>query len=87
MICDPVAELVEVPCLGKNVVAAVNAVAAANMLLAGVDALIPLDEVIVSMYEVGSLLPRELRCTGLGGLAVTPTGKSLKAGIGCPRAR
>ena len=86
MICDPVAELVEVPCLGKNVVAAVNAVAAANMLLAGVDALIPLDEVIISMYEVGSLLPRELRCTGLGGLAVTPTGKSLKAGIGCPRA-
>jgi L-serine dehydratase len=87
MICDPVAELVEVPCLGKNVVAAVNAVAAANMLLAGVDAIIPLDEVIISMYEVGSLLPRELRCTGLGGLAVTPTGKSLKAGIGCPRAR
>lgn len=85
MICDPVAELVEVPCLGKNVMGAVNAVAAANMLLAGVNALIPLDEVIVSMYEVGKLLPRELRCTGLGGLAVTPTGKALKAGISCPK--
>ena len=86
MICDPVAELVEVPCLGKNVVAVANALAAANMALAGVDPVIPLDEVIESMYQVGIMLPRELRCTGLGGVAVTKTGQEIKrriAGMKC----
>ncbi|HHW03739.1 MAG TPA: hypothetical protein GXX35_13200 [Thermoanaerobacterales bacterium] len=78
LICDPVAELVEVPCLGKNVMAAVNAVASANMALAGVYPVIPLDEVIQAMYQVGKMLPRDLRCTGLGGLAVTTTGQEIK---------
>jgi len=76
--CDPVANLVEVPCLGKNVLCAVNAVASANMALAGVDPVIPLDEVITSMYEVGLMLPRELRCTGLGGLATTKTSREIR---------
>lgn len=78
MICDPVAELVEVPCLGKNVVAVANALSSANMALAGVDPVIPLDEVIQAMYQVGTMLPRELRCTGLGGVAVTGTGRAIK---------
>ncbi|MBA1336746.1 MAG: L-serine dehydratase, beta subunit / L-serine dehydratase, alpha subunit [Firmicutes bacterium] len=81
LICDPVAELVEVPCLGKNVMAATNAIASANMAIAGVDPIIPLDEVIKSMYDVGVMLPRELRCTGLGGLAVTETAQRIKRNI------
>ncbi|MFO7887720.1 MAG: L-serine ammonia-lyase, iron-sulfur-dependent, subunit alpha [Eubacteriales bacterium] len=74
MVCDPVGDRVEVPCLGKNVMAGTNAVACANMALAGFDKVIPLDETIESMYKVGHMLPPELRCTGKGGLSVTPTG-------------
>ena len=59
MICDPVANRVEVPCLGRNVLAASNALASANMALAGFDAVIPLDEVIQAMDEVGRSLPHE----------------------------
>ncbi len=78
MICDPVANRVEVPCLGKNVAAAANALCCANMALAGFDPVIPLDEVIKTMDCVGRSLPRELRCTALGGLSVTPTAKRLE---------
>jgi len=81
LICDPVAEQAEVPCLGKNVLASVNAIASANMALAGVDPVIPLDEVIQAMYNVGNALPQELRCTGLGGLAATPTAQKIKRTI------
>jgi L-serine dehydratase len=73
MICDPVANRVEVPCLGRNVLAAANALACANMGLAGFDPVIPLDEVIETMDAVGRSLPHQLRCTALGGLSVTPT--------------
>jgi L-serine dehydratase len=79
MICDPVANRVEVPCLGKNVLAASNALACANMALAGFDAVIPLDEVIETMDRVGKSLPSELRCTGLGGLSVTNTSKGIES--------
>lgn len=79
MVCDPVANRVEVPCLGKNVMAAGNALACANMALAGYDPVIPLDEVIGAMDKVGRSLPRELRCTALGGLSVTPTAKTIEA--------
>ena len=79
MICDPVANRVEVPCLGKNVLAASNALACANMALAGFDAVIPLDEVIETMDRVGKSLPYELRCTGLGGLSVTETSKGIES--------
>ena len=78
MVCDPVANRVEVPCLGKNIMAAGNALACANMALAGYDPVIPLDEVIGAMDRVGRSLPRELRCTALGGLSVTPTAKALE---------
>lgn len=78
LICDPVANRVEAPCLGKNVMMSGNALSAANMALAGFDHLIPLDEVIIAMHKVGQSLPCELRCTGKGGLAMTPTAKALE---------
>lgn len=78
LVCDPVANRVEVPCLGKNVMAAGNAVACANMALAGYDPVIPLDEVIDTARRVGDQLPRELRCTALGGLSITPTSKLIE---------
>ena len=78
MICDPVANRVEVPCLGKNVMAASNAVSCANMALAGYDAVIPLDEVIRTMDDVGKKIPCELRCTALGGLSVTETSRRIQ---------
>jgi L-serine dehydratase len=78
MICDPVASRVEVPCLGKNVMAASNATACANMALAGFDQVIPLDEVIEAFDRVGRSLPRELRCTALGGLSITKTSREIE---------
>jgi L-serine dehydratase len=86
MICDPVANRVEVPCLGKNVMAASNALACANMALAGYDAVIPLDEVIETMDRVGKALPRELRCTALGGLSVTRTSREIEFKLNTRRA-
>jgi L-serine dehydratase len=78
MICDPVANRVEVPCLGKNVMAASNALACANMALADFDAVVPLDEVIETMDRVGKSIPAELRCTTLGGLSITKTSKEVE---------
>ncbi len=78
MICDPVANRVEVPCLGKNILAASNGLSCANLALAGYDPVIPLDEVIETMDRVGRSLPRELCCTALGGLSVTPTSRSIE---------
>lgn len=79
--CDPVAGLVEVPCIKRNVIGAVNAIAAADMALAGIESRIPVDEVIDAMGEVGRRLPVELRETALGGLAATPTGRAVKANM------
>lgn len=78
MVCDPVANRVEVPCLGKNILAASNALACANMALANYDAVLPLGEVIEAMNKVGQSIPYELRCTALGGLSVTKTSKILE---------
>lgn len=72
LICDPIASRVEAPCLGKNVMAAANAVCCANMALAGFMEVVPLDEVILTAKRVASQMPRELRCTALGGLSITP---------------
>ncbi len=72
LICDPIANRVEAPCLGKNVMAASNALSCANMALADFDPLIPLDEVIDAAKNVSKMMPREHRCTSLGGLAITP---------------
>jgi L-serine dehydratase len=79
LICDPVANRVEVPCLGRNVMAASNALACANMALAGFDAVVPLDEVSETMLRVGESLPSALRCTALGGLSITRTSKAIEA--------
>ena len=74
--CDPVANRVEVPCLGKNVMGAANAVSCANMALAGFDKVIPLDETIAALYDAGQKLPAELRCT-FGGLGRTQAAKKV----------
>ena len=79
LVCDPVAGLVEVPCVKRNVVGAMNAVSCADMALAGVESRIPVDEVIDCMGDVGSRIPMEMRETALGGLAATPTGLYVKA--------
>ena len=78
LICDPVAGLVEVPCVKRNVIGAVDAVSAADMALAGVESRIPVDEVIDAMGDVGRRMPVEFRETALGGLATTPTGQEIK---------
>lgn len=74
LVCDPVAGLVEVPCVKRNVIGAVNAISAANMALAGITSRIPADEVIDAMGAVGDMMHTDLRETGIGGLAGTPTG-------------
>lgn len=78
LICDPIANRVEAPCLGKNVMAAANAISCANMALAGFDQVIPLDEVIETAKQVATQMPRELRCTALGGLSITPTSLAIE---------
>jgi L-serine dehydratase len=78
LICDPIANRVEAPCLGKNVMAASNALSCANMALAGYDPLIPLDEVIETAKRVSAQMPRELRCTNLGGLSISPTSQTIE---------
>ena len=87
MVCDPIANRVEAPCLGKNVLAASNALSVANMALADYKHLVPLDEVILAMAKVADQIPRELRCTNLGGLSITPTADKiadqLNAGCAC----
>ena len=78
LICDPVAGLVEVPCVKRNVIGAVNAVSVADMAMAGITSQIPVDEVIDAMGEVGRRMPVEFRETALGGLAATPTGLAIQ---------
>jgi L-serine dehydratase len=81
LVCDPVAGLVEVPCVKRNAGGVMCAIAAADMALAGMRSVIPVDEVISAMREVGDALPASLRETAQGGLAVTPTGLALKQRI------
>lgn len=87
LVCDPVANRVEVPCLGKNVMAASNALSCANLALSDFDPVIPLDEVIETAKRVSGQLPRELRCTALGGLSVTPASLALEQKLAGERAR
>ena len=81
LVCDPVAGLVEVPCIKRNVMGATNALACADMALAGLSTPIPCDEVIDSMGVVGRCLPAALRETGEGGLAATPAGRRIAQGL------
>jgi L-serine dehydratase len=78
LICDPIGNRVEAPCLGRNVMAASNAVACANMALSNYQYLIPLDEVIETMKAVGDQIHHTLRCTNLGGLSITGAAKKIE---------
>ncbi len=75
--CDPVANRVEVPCLGKNILAGMNAIASADMALAGFDQVIPLDQTITAQDQVGRLMPAAICCTGKAGLSVTAASEAL----------
>ncbi|CBH21484.1 L-serine dehydratase (alpha chain) [Acetoanaerobium sticklandii] len=77
LICDPIAGLVEAPCQKRNAIGATNSLISAEMTLAGIDSIIPFDEVVESMYKVGRSMPVELRETALGGVAATATGCTL----------
>ncbi|MCL2188229.1 MAG: L-serine ammonia-lyase, iron-sulfur-dependent, subunit alpha [Defluviitaleaceae bacterium] len=79
LVCDPVAGLVEVPCALRNAAATSVAIISADMALAGIKSVIPIDEVITAMGEVGKAIPEALRETSKGGLAVTPTAKKIEA--------
>ncbi|SER62248.1 L-serine ammonia-lyase, iron-sulfur-dependent, subunit alpha [Salipaludibacillus aurantiacus] len=81
LVCDPVAGLVEVPCVKRNAFGASNALVAADLALAGIESRIPCDEVIDAMYRIGETMPSTLRETGEGGLAATPTGVRYKEQI------
>lgn len=81
LVCDPVAGLVEVPCVKRNAIGAMNALSAADMALAGICSKIPADEVIDAMRDVGLSLPAELRETGCGGIAASPTAVRFRDGL------
>lgn len=81
LVCDPVAGLVEIPCVMRNALGSGNALISADLALAGIESRIPVDEVIEAMDKVGRNLPASLRETGLGGLAGTPTGEAIKRKI------
>ncbi|OLS42068.1 L-serine ammonia-lyase, iron-sulfur-dependent, subunit alpha [Bacillus sp. MRMR6] len=81
LVCDPVAGLVEVPCVKRNAMGAANAMVAADMALAGITSRIPCDEVIDAMYKIGQNMSSALKETAQGGLAATPTGRELEAKI------
>ena len=78
LVCDPVAGLVEVPCVKRNVIGSVNAVTAADMAMAGIKSRIPPDEVIDAMRSIGHGMSTSIRETGTGGLAATPTGVKIR---------
>lgn len=80
LVCDPVAGLVECPCIKRNSSGAVSAVLSADMALAGIKSIIPVDEVLLSMKQVGMKMSPELRETSLAGLATTETGKNIVLG-------
>ncbi|RQM84386.1 L-serine ammonia-lyase, iron-sulfur-dependent, subunit alpha [Staphylococcus xylosus] len=81
LVCDPVAGLVEIPCVMRNAIGSGNGLISADLALAGVESKIPVDEVIEAMDKVGRNLPASLRETGIGGLASTPTGEAIKRKI------
>ena len=82
LVCDPVAGLVEVPCVKRNVIGAVNAFSCADMALAGITSRIPPDQVIDAMKEIGESMHVSLRETGEGGVANTPAAKAIRENLG-----
>ena len=81
LVCDAVAGLVEVPCQKRNAILATNAIVAADMALAGIKSVIPIDEVIEALSKIGDMLPENLKGNAKGGLAVTPTGNKIKESL------
>lgn len=81
LVCDPIAGLVECPCVKRNAIGTANALISADMALAGIKSIIPFDEVVDAMLRVGRSLPNSLKETAQGGLAATPTGKKIMADI------
>lgn len=81
LVCDPIAGLVEVPCINRNAIGSSNALISADMALAGCESMIPADEVISAMDKVSKNMPESLRETGIGGLAGTPTGQEIRMRI------
>ena len=79
LVCDPIANRVEAPCLGRNIAGAANSIASANIALSGYLHLIPLDEVLDAHRQISENMARELRCTALGGLSITKTSKEIEA--------
>ncbi|MDO4503307.1 MAG: L-serine ammonia-lyase, iron-sulfur-dependent, subunit alpha [Coriobacteriia bacterium] len=82
LVCDPVAGLVEVPCVKRNVIGSVNAVTSADMAMAGIRSKIPADQVFDAMRSIGRTMPSDLRETGKGGLAATPAGVQMASCCG-----
>ncbi|NLK95696.1 MAG: L-serine ammonia-lyase, iron-sulfur-dependent, subunit alpha [Clostridiales bacterium] len=78
LVCDPVAGLVEIPCAKRNASGAISALSTADMVMAGISSKIPFDDAVSAMYKVGKNMPKELRETALGGVAITKTGLALK---------
>ncbi|MEM3870472.1 MAG: L-serine ammonia-lyase, iron-sulfur-dependent, subunit alpha, partial [Candidatus Korarchaeum sp.] len=78
MVCDPVGGYVEVPCHTRNAVAAASAFVNADLVMGGYDNPIPLDETVDAVYSVGRMLPSELKCTAMGGLAACPSAAKFK---------
>jgi L-serine dehydratase len=79
LVCDPIANRVEAPCLGRNLAGAANALTCAKIALAGYQHLVPLDQVLDAHREISEAMARELRCTALGGLSITPASKAIEA--------
>lgn len=77
LICDPVGGLTEIPCISRNVSSVSNAALSANMVMWGFNPMIPLDETILSMYDIGKKMPAAFRCTCKGGLCTTKTGQQI----------
>ena len=82
LVCDPVAGLVECPCIKRNALGAMNALISADMALAGIPSLIPFDETVMAMRSVGRLMSPDLRETARGGCAATPTGRAIRKKLG-----
>jgi len=85
LICDPIGNRVEAPCLGRNIMAAANALASADMGLADFDPVVTFDEVVTAMHEAGTSIKHELRCTALGGLSISKTSRRLEKQLSKPR--
>lgn len=78
LVCDPIAGVVECPCIKRNAMSATISVSAAEMVLAGITSIVPFDEVLIAMKEIAEKMDKTLKETSLGGLAITPTGKKLE---------